>query len=191
MTQAHRDIRRKLAVLRHAEATGNVSDLPVLRHLSGDLLPVAARLSSQGRTGSDQPQTGCRPGTRPKKIFPPIEEKILRLRQRYHFGPERISWYLKRYHGFEITSQSVYRVLKRHGLNRLPHHQRRRSIPSFRRYEIRVPGHHVQVDVKFLSFVAADGRKVRRFQYTAIDDATRVRALKIFPATRNRPPSSS
>ena len=43
-----------------------------------------------------------------------------------------------------------------------------------------MPGHHVQVDVKFLDFKVEEGKKIRRFQYTAIDDATRVRALKIY-----------
>jgi transposase InsO family protein len=43
-----------------------------------------------------------------------------------------------------------------------------------------VPGHHVQVDVKFLTFTDQAGRPVRRYQYTAIDDATRIRALKVY-----------
>jgi len=43
-----------------------------------------------------------------------------------------------------------------------------------------VPGHRVQIDVKFLTFFDKRGRKVRRFQYTAIDDATRIRALKVY-----------
>jgi transposase InsO family protein len=34
--------------------------------------------------------------------------------------------------------------------------------------------------VKFLSFKHEDSRKIKRYQYTAIDDATRVRALKIY-----------
>ena len=38
----------------------------------------------------------------------------------------------------------------------------------------------MQVDVKFLSLKDPKGHMVRRFQYTAIDDATRVRALKIY-----------
>jgi transposase InsO family protein len=37
-----------------------------------------------------------------------------------------------------------------------------------------------QVDVKFLVFKDLDGKKVRRFQCTAIDDATRIRALRIY-----------
>jgi transposase InsO family protein len=43
-----------------------------------------------------------------------------------------------------------------------------------------VPGHHVQVDVKFLDFEAEEGGRIPYFQYTAIDDATRIRALKIY-----------
>lgn len=52
-------------------------------------------------------------------------------------------------------------------------------MPSMR-YEKQVPGHHVQVDVKFLHLEDSEGRKVRRFQYTAIDDATRIRALRVY-----------
>ena len=48
------------------------------------------------------------------------------------------------------------------------------------RYEKRVPGHHVQVDVKFLFFNDKQGKRIKRFQYTAIDDCTRIRALKIY-----------
>ena len=36
------------------------------------------------------------------------------------------------------------------------------------------------MDVKFLTFIGKKGEKIRRFQYTAIDDATRVRALKVY-----------
>ena len=36
------------------------------------------------------------------------------------------------------------------------------------------------MDVKFLTFIGKRGEKIRRFQYTAIDDATRVRALKVY-----------
>jgi len=69
----------------------------------------------------------------------------------------------------------------RHGLNQLPKNQRKRTIESrYKRYEKQVPGHRIQVDVKFLDFIAKDGRKITRFQYTAIDDATRIRALKSY-----------
>ena len=34
----------------------------------------------------------------------------------------------------------------------------------YKSYEKQVPGHHIQVDVKFLDFTGKDGRKIRRFQ---------------------------
>ncbi len=36
------------------------------------------------------------------------------------------------------------------------------------------------MDVKFLNFPKSNGQPIRRFQYTAIDDATRIRVLKIY-----------
>ena len=47
------------------------------------------------------------------------------------------------------------------------------------RYEKQVPGHHIHVDVKFLKFKDIRGKTVKRNQYTAIDDATRIRALRV------------
>jgi len=56
---------------------------------------------------------------------------------------------------------------------------RRRKVHT-KRYNKQVPGHHIQMDVKFLIFKDKQGKKLKRYQYTAIDDATRVRALKVY-----------
>jgi len=52
-------------------------------------------------------------------------------------------------------------------------------VVNIKKYEKRVPAHHVQVDVKCLFFKDNSGNCVKRFQYTAIDDFTRIKALKI------------
>ncbi|PRP61482.1 IS481 family transposase, partial [Bacillus halotolerans] len=98
----------------------------------------------------------------------------------YHFGPLKISWYLERFHDIKVSRSGCYYILLRNRLNRLPENIRKRSMPQFKRYEKKVPGHHVQVDVKFLFFNDEDGKRIKRYQYTAIDDATRIRALKIY-----------
>lgn len=67
----------------------------------------------------------------------------------------------------------------RHSLNRLPKNAKKRSVQTHR-YEKQVPGHHIQINVKFLKPEKPNGKTVRCFQYTAIDDATRIRALKIY-----------
>ena len=108
-----------------------------------------------------------------------IVEKVLYLRKTYHLGPMRIVWYLARYHDIKISGAGVSRILKRNGLNRLPRGTRLRKVHTTR-YQQQVPGHQIQVDVKFLIFPGKDGKPIKRYQYTAIDDATRVRALKVY-----------
>jgi transposase InsO family protein len=116
----------------------------------------------------------------PRSLAQDVIDQILHLRQEYKLGPERITWYLERYHGIKTSVSSVYRTLVRNGMRRLPKTAPRRAIHT-RRYAKEVPGHHIQVDVKFVSLRNFEGHRVRRFQYTAIDDATRIRALKIYP----------
>lgn len=118
-------------------------------------------------------------GSHPRALRPDAVEKVLHLRCTYHMGPQRIAWYLERYHGITTSCSTVYRTLIRNGMRRLPRNVGRRALHT-RRYAKQVPGHHIQMDVKFLSLKAPDGKKVRRFQYTAIDDATRIRALRIY-----------
>lgn len=115
-----------------------------------------------------------------RQIKPEVVELILKLRTEYHLGPERIRLYMERFHGIIISESAAYRTLKRHGVSRLEKGKRKRSIHT-KRYAKTVPGHHVQVDVKFLTLKDEAGKIVRRFQYTAVDDATRIRVLKIYP----------
>jgi hypothetical protein len=53
-------------------------------------------------------------------------------------------------------------------------------MEQLKRYEKQVPCHRIQVDVKFLFFTDMAGKEIKRFQYTAIDDATRATALRIY-----------
>ena len=46
-------------------------------------------------------------------------------------------------------------------------------MEQFKRYEKQAPGHRIQVDVKFLSLKDKTGNETKRYQYTAIDNATR------------------
>lgn len=178
MTQAERDIRRKLRVFEHARESRNVAK--TARHF-GISRQTYYKWKQAYELHGEEGLVNKKPCPENLKARVPaeIEEKIVHLRRTYHFGPMRIAWYLARYHGIKISSNGAYQVLKRLGLNRLPANCRKRSIVS-QRYEKQVPGHHVQVDVKFLKLMRPDGHRVMRYQYTAIDDATRIRALKIY-----------
>lgn len=178
-TKAQREIAHKLRIFEHAAKSRNVSFTCRYFGISRDTF---YRWKKNYKNKGEQGLINCKPcPENPKLRIPkPIEDKILYLRKTYHFGQLRISWYLWRYHEIKISSGGVYHVLKRNGVNRLPQNQRKRSIPEVKRYEKQVPGHHVQVDVKFLFFTNKQGKKIKRYQYTAIDDATRIRALKIY-----------
>jgi len=178
MTNDQREIRRKLRVLQHAEESGNVHK--TCRYFGigrASFYRWRHALRKHGEQGLANARSV--PHNHPNKTTPEVVEKVLHLRQKYHLGPIRIVWYLERYHDIKISGAGVYRILKRHGLNRLPGGTRKRKVHT-KRYQKQVPGHHIQMDVKFLTFKGENGEKVRRFQYTAIDDATRVRALKIY-----------
>lgn len=116
----------------------------------------------------------------PSRTSPEVVEKILAIRTEHQLGALRIKYYLDRYHGIKISESTVSRVLKAHGINRLPKTAPKRSLHT-QRYAKTVPGHHVQVDVKFLQLKDREEKLLKRYQYTAIDDATRIRALQIFP----------
>jgi hypothetical protein len=87
--------------------------------------------------------------------------------------------YLRRFHEVKVACSTVHRILIRHGLGRLPANQKHRPKGRpWKRYEKPQPGHRLQLDVKFLERIAGTPPK-RLYQFTAIDDCTRIRVLKI------------
>lgn len=178
-TKSQRDITRKLKVLNYAIHHQNVAK--TCRHFSiarETFYRWKRAYLAKGELGLiDSRPCPENPKLKVPKAF---EEKNIHLRTTYHFGPLKISWYLKKFLDIDVSRTGCYGVLKRNGLSRLPENCRKRSVPSFIRYEKEVPGHHVQVDVKFLFFINESGQRIKRFQYTAIDDSTRIRALKIY-----------
>ena len=88
---------------------------------------------------------------------------------------------VKRYHDSTISRSGVWRILKRLDLNRLPSSQRyKRHERRWKRYEKQQPGHRVHIDVKFIAPLKGSGRRTHYYRFTAIDDCTRLRVLKIY-----------
>jgi transposase InsO family protein len=137
----------------------------------------SARYKSYGEAGlCDRPRAPLHcPRSTPRAVI----SKILYLRERYRFGPARTTSYLHRFHNIDVARSTVHRILIRYGMNRLPVNQRRQPTGRpWHRYEKAQPGHRLQIDVKFLERIA--GSRKRLYQFTAIDDCTRIRVLKIY-----------
>ncbi len=186
--EQQRKVRHRLAVLRHAAGvTGNVSATCRYYGISRPTFyKWLTRFEEHGEDGLRD--RSSRPHHSPRQTDQQIVGKIIYLRSHYHFGPHKIAMYLARYHDIEVSPSGVWRILKRLDMNRLPSAQRhQRHDRRWKRYEKPLPGHRVQVDVKFIEPVAIGGpdrlsspRRKRYYQFTAIDDCTRIRVLKIF-----------
>ena len=174
-----RNAARRLSIIRHAEeVTGNAA-------LTCRYYGISRAIYYRWRRRYEQLGVdGLRDRSKRPLVFPnatktEVVGKILYLRQHYHFGPAKISMYLKRYHEVAISASGVWRILRRANLNRLPSSQRyKRHKERWKRYEKPQPGHAIQLDVKFIEPIR--GVRKKHYQYTAIDDCTRLRVLKIY-----------
>jgi len=174
----------RLRVLQHAAQDQNVARICRRCGISRKTFyKWKRRHTEHGDAGlADRPRT---PRRSPRATPRDVVNKILYLRQHYHCGPGRIAAYLRRFHRLEIAGSSVHRILKRQGLNRLPANQKHRPHGTrWQRYEKPQPGHRLQLDVKFLERIP--GTQRRLYQFTAIDDCTRIRVLKIYDACNQR-----
>lgn len=177
-----RQIKHRLAVLRHAdEISMNVA--ATCRHYGitrQTFYTWDKRYRLEGASGLRERSKA--PKFSPRATSSEVVGKIIYLRQNYHFGPQKISMYLARYHDVTISNSGVWRILRKFELNRLPSSQRyKRADRKWKRYEKQLPGHQIQIDVKFVDALQGSGRRKKFYQFTAIDDCTRLRVLRLYP----------
>ena len=116
-----------------------------------------------------------RPHGHPKTLEPSLARLIGRLRQQTRYGPIRLQWLLWERHQLRVSRWAIYQALKRQGLVT---RGRRRHKKDYRLYTLPTPGQEIQIDSKHLC--PRDPLQTRYFQYTAIDDCTRLRVLRIY-----------
>lgn len=176
--QQYLDYHRKLRVLRFAKDYGRINEVCEIFKISRTTyFNWKRKFDQSGKEGLLRKKRDY--NTYANRIDSSTVALILKLRDEYKLGTWRIKWYLERYHDINVSESSVYRTLKRHNVKSLDRKITRKSMGP-KRYAKETPGHHVQVDVKFLVFDSPYGQKTKRYQYTAIDDCTRIRALKIY-----------
>ena len=107
----------------------------------------------------------------PKKVFEQQKQWILALRQTRKLGARRLQNELQRLHGLSLSTATIHKVLKAAGVK--PLSKTRRARKGKRRYQKDVPGERVQMDVCKIA--------PKLYQYTAIDDCTRLKVIKLYP----------
>ena len=169
---------RRLAIIRHVqEVTGNVALTCRYYGITRQCYYVWFRRYEEFGVEGLRDRSS-RPHLSPRTTREEVVGKIIYLRQNYHFGPHKIAMYLERYHEIKVSPSGIWRILKRLDMSRLPASQRyKRHKERWKRYEKPQPGHRVQVDVKFVAPIGSTRRK--HYQFTAIDDCTRLRVLRV------------
>jgi len=105
------------------------------------------------------------------KVFEQQEQWVLELRRR-RLGARRIQSELLGEHDCGLSLATIHKVLHKHA--QPPLKRSRLSRKKKHRYERDVPGDRVQMDTCKIA--------PRLYQYTAIDDCTRVRVLALYSA---------
>ena len=106
---------------------------------------------------------------RERKVTPEHEILVLDMRRRRHLGPKGLQRELLRLHQLRFSTRTIWKILHCHGVSVLKPSQRRRG---FKRYTRPVPGDRVQIDT------CKVGKRL--YQFTAIDDCTRMRVLALY-----------
>ena len=114
------------------------------------------------------------PRRRGRRITPRVVELIGQARRDLAYGAQRTQLWLRRVHDVRVAVGTIQRIFRDLGLPRLRRTPKRvpRQMKLFEKAE---PGESVQVDVKFVKIA---GRWA--FQYTALDDCTRFRVLRLY-----------
>jgi transposase InsO family protein len=114
------------------------------------------------------------PRRRGRRITPRVIELIGQARRDLAYGAQRTQLWLRRVHEVRVAVGTIQRIFRDIGLARLRRTPKRvpRQMKLFEKAE---PGESVQVDVKFVKIA---GRWA--FQYTALDDCTRFRVLRLY-----------
>jgi transposase InsO family protein len=118
-----------------------------------------------------------RPKHSPSITKEQVTKIIKSMRNKTKFGPDRIKFYLAKDYSIVIPRSTIYAILKREGLIHKAKKRKRRPLI----YNLPTPGDNVQIDIKLIG-----GYSVKRaVQYSAVDDATRLKFTRISPERAN------
>jgi transposase InsO family protein len=120
------------------------------------------------------------PAHRRRRILESTVQLIEHARRDLEYGAARIRIWLERVHRIRVAASTIQRICRQLGyppIRRTPK-RRPRQLTLFSRER---PGDCVQVDVKEVKIAGQ-----RCFQYTALDDCTRYRILRLYPKKDHR-----
>jgi transposase InsO family protein len=163
-------VRQRLMVLQFARLHGST----VAGRRFGISVRTIRRWRVRWRESALQGLVPRYPRHRGRRITPRVIELIGQARRELEYGAQRTQLWLRRVRDVRVAVGTIQRVFRDIGLPRL--RRTRKRVPrQMKLFEKAEPGDTVQVDVKFVKIA---GRWA--FQYTALDDCTRFRVLRLY-----------
>jgi len=115
------------------------------------------------------------PGRRKRRIPDVTVALVRQARVEFRWGAPRTRVWLERVHHIRVNPRTIQRIFRDLGMPVLTKTPRRRPR-QLKLFEKDEPGDSVQVDVKVVKLA-----REKIFQYTALDDCTRMRVLRLYP----------
>jgi transposase InsO family protein len=164
-------VKQQMVAVRYAEEHGIK---PAARHCGVARRTVRTWLR-RWKAGGEAGLVPRYPSRRPRRLPGTTIELIRIARVELEFGAPRTRVWLHRVHQLHVNARTIQRVFRDLGRPRLTKRPRRRPR-QMKLFEKEQPGESVQVDVKVVTVA-----KEKVFQYTALDDCTRMRVLRLYP----------
>jgi transposase InsO family protein len=114
------------------------------------------------------------PQRRKRRVADTIVELARTARVEYRWGASRTQVWLARVHKLRVNTKTIHRVFREIGVPVLTR-TRPRKPRQLKLFEKDAPGDSIQVDVKVIKL-----KREKVFQYTALDDCTRFRVLRLY-----------
>jgi hypothetical protein len=129
------------------------------------------------------------PKRQPKKTAAAIEDRVIAVKNKTHFGPERLSRYLKDYEELKVAVGTIRHILRRNKAwleYPLRRHRSRKGKREFVDWYSAKPFEIVQMDVKHIrdqkalskeQIIHLDRYQIPNFQWGALDVNTRFKMI--------------
>lgn len=171
-------VRQRLAVLEYAQTCSLLAASQRFGLERKTIREWRRRYAARGLAGLIPVYPDRRRSRLPAEVLSLLEHARRELR----YGAARTRIWLLRVHHKSYPVKTIHRAFVRLGLPRLVRRKKRTPKPrQLRLFEMPHPGDSIQIDVKT---VKIQGQ--RAYQYTALDDCTRYRVLRLYRRLNQR-----
>jgi putative transposase len=173
------------AVLEYLESNGhNISQTALVFGINRT---VIYDILSKAREGNLKDHSRA-PHNQPRRTSIQIEDKVIEIKCKTRYGPERLSRYLKQHEGLSVPPGTIRHIVRRNKarLVYLPRHRVRKEKREFVDWYSAKPFEIVQVDLKYIrdhkaltreQIIHLDRYDIPNYQWSALDVCSRFKLI--------------